>query len=46
MNETIPVETIGIIHSPFKELENMPSSLSELRAPRAGWWLMRGSRKG
>jgi hypothetical protein len=24
MNETIPVETVGIIHTPFKELENMP----------------------
>ncbi len=24
MNETIQVETIGIIHSPFKKLENMP----------------------
>lgn len=24
MNETIPVETIGIIHSPFTELKGMP----------------------
>jgi len=24
MNETIPMETIGLIHSPFTKLENMP----------------------
>ena len=24
MNETIPVQTIGVIHSPFKELKGMP----------------------